>query len=298
MNTAPTSSVAMGYFGLPGSFSHEVALRAAPATTMQSFAQQADGFSGLQRGDFDRIVVPFENSIGGAVPETLDQLILMKDWERQFTVLEQWVYSVHLCLLSRSPLSKIRRIYSHFVPLQVVAGWLKRELPNAETIYVASTSAAAERAAADETAGAIGNAAAAEVYGLTLRAQNLSPARENLTRFLLVGRRNTASVSSASARTSSPHRAMVHLHLANHSGSLCDALLVFRRAKINLTQILSRPVRGRPGSHQFLLELDVPPPPFDPAPLWRRLEKVAASVHLLGVYPVRNIQSRPRSRSK
>ena len=59
-----------GYFGQPGSFSHEAALHRFTANELLDFERMSDGFAQLRAGHFDRIVVPFENSIGGAIPDT------------------------------------------------------------------------------------------------------------------------------------------------------------------------------------------------------------------------------------
>jgi len=78
------SNFPIGYFGLPGSFAHEVALKHFPKKVLESFPNMAQGFEKLKQRQLDRIVVPFENSIGGAVPDTLDQLIFWKIGEMIF----------------------------------------------------------------------------------------------------------------------------------------------------------------------------------------------------------------------
>ena len=276
----------LGYFGLPGSFAHEVSMRMAGTNRLVSFPQQPDAFAGLQKGMVARIVVPFENSVGGAVPETLDQLVLMKDWERHFSILEQWVFPVHLCLMGRmAKVAGIRRVYSHFVPLQVVGPWLRKEIPDVELVMVGSTSAAAEQAAKDPAGASVGNPAAAEVYGLKILARDLAPVRTNITRFLLIGLADQHPVWRRGQR----RRAMIYLRVRNTPGALADALLVCKRFGLNLTQILSRPIQGKPGHHQFLLELDWTLEEPRAKSFWKALQKPSASLHLLGIYPVRSV---------
>jgi chorismate mutase/prephenate dehydratase len=273
-----------GYFGQPGSFSHEAALHRFTANELLDFERMSDGFAQLRAGHFDRIVVPFENSIGGAIPDTLDQLILMQDWEKQFEILAQLVMPIRLCLMKRRSVRTIRRLYSHFVPLHVARAWIARHLPGIETIESSSTAAAAERAAADPHGAAIGNVAAGAVHRLEIIASPLVPASTNVTRFLVVGRRDHLPDDAQLARR--PHRGMVHLQLPNRPGALADVLALLKLRRINLTQILSRPVQGRVGQYRFLLEMDLPRNRATVARLWPELAHVCASLHLLGIYPV------------
>lgn len=278
----------IGYFGLPGSFTHEVAQRSYAKDELLPFHQMASGFEQLRAAEMDRIVVPFENSVGGAVPDTLDQLILLENWESVFAIVGQMVYAIELCLMSRARPGRIRRIYSHFVPLQVVRGWLEREYPSAETIVVGSTSAAAEQAAEDEAGAAVGNAAAAGVYGLRLVARNLVPPSINVTRFLEIG----LAGGRRGGRRGGPERSMAHLRLANRPGALADVLMALKRKRVNLTQLLSRPVQGQLGQYQFLVEMDVPSGMDTMDGVWRALGRKTSFLHVLGRYPVRWIGRR------
>lgn len=279
----------IGYFGLPGSFTHEVAQHSFAKHELMPFHQMASGFEQLRAAEMDRIVVPFENSIGGAVPDTLDLLILLENWESVFAIVGQMVYEVELCLMSRAKPDRIRRIYSHFVPMQVVRGWLEAAHPSAEKIVVGSTSAAAEQAAEDESGAAVGNAAAARVYGLKIIARNLVPPSTNVTRFLVIGLHDGHRQRAARG----PQRAMAHLRLPNRPGALADVLVALKRKHVNMTQLLSRPVQGQLGEYQFLVEMDVPSERSSMQGVWRALARQTSSLHILGQYPVRWIGHRP-----
>jgi len=280
-------SCRVGYFGLPGSFSHEMAICRFPDASHKSFEEMAIGFEKLRSEEMDKIVVPFENSIGGAITDTLDQLILLENWEKDFCIQEQLVYEVSLCLLGRVPISKIKRIYSHFVPLTASRPWIQKNFPSAKSILSASTSAAAKRAAKDSNGAAVGNAGAAPVYKLKVLARDITPPSTNVTRFLVVG--SHSGIGVAASHDAPSARGMVHLRLPNKSGALADVLQMLKRSRINLTQILSRPVQGKPGQHQFLLEMDLPEKgaPKKISDLWSKMKKSTRSLHLLGVYPVR-----------
>ncbi len=272
---------------MPGSFTHEVALKVFPADRHQGFAEMAEGFSALRAGRLSKIVVPFENSIGGAVPDTLDQLILLEGWSRDFAIREQVAYPIHLCLMAPAQTKNIRRVYSHFVPLHVTQPWLESHYPEAERIVVASTSTAADRAAREPDAAAVGNPAAAEVYGLKIIHRNLAHASQNVTRFLVVGKRTrTGRIPAMKGATGL--RAMVHLRLKNRVGALADTLVALKDSGFNLTQILSRPVQGRLGEHQFLIEMEVPRS-TGVQTVAALLDSSCTFLNVLGIYPHRSI---------
>jgi len=280
----------IGYLGPEGSFSHEVAQIMLPCQRLVSFTPTGVGFRKLHSGELSAVVVPFENSIGGEVPETLDHLLLMKKNYAQIRILQQWVFKVNLCLVGRPDVSlkKLKRIYSHFVPLQVVRGWLERNFPSVETVITSSTSAAARECVHDRQALAVANKAAAQVYGLKIFRKSLVPPSKNITRFLLVGKKGSLLLKPEENRDL--RRGMLHLLLMNRSGALCDALMVFKRHGVNLTQILSRPVVGSPGSYQFLVEWEEKA--SQPTTVWmKELNKATLRCWNLGIYSVCEVSS-------
>lgn len=286
----------VGYFGPEGSFTHEATRAMIPDEPLEAFSPTAQGFRLLEQGKVARIVVPFENSIGGAVPETLDQLLLAPQTPAGTAILEQWAYKINLCLLGRPSLEpkKAVRVYSHFVPLQVVRPWLEKNFPHLETVLTASTSAAAQEAARDLRGLAVANAGAAPVYGLRVIAQRLTPPNTNITRFLVIGPPDSAASAPVTraarqARAAGPQerRAMAHLRLKNRPGALADVLNVLKDQKINLTQILSRPVADKPGEYQFLIEWESD---ANCEKTLAALKRNTQYVRLLGEYPVREVR--------
>lgn len=269
----------IGYFGLPGSFAHEVALKHFPKKTLESFPNMAVGFERLKCKQFDRIVVPFENSIGGEVHDTLDQLILLGNSANDFCILEQLIYDIQLCLLSRTKLEQIKRVYSHFVPLQVVSPWLQTHLSKVERIIMSSTSAAAERAANDKQGAAVGNQMACQVYGLKMVATQLVAPKTNVTRFFVIGNSDLKS-----SKGKKQQRALIYLRLPNQPGALADVLQFLKKFEMNLTQVLSRPIYGTVGAYQFLLEVDLPKKL--PLTLWEKLGRKTSFLKVLGFYPL------------
>lgn len=168
--------------------------------------------------------------------------------------------------------------------------FLSSRLRGVETIDVSSTSRAAELAKADPTgsSAAVSSAVAASLLGLDVLARNVEDREDNTTRFFVLRRGATTTTADAPipeleevldeqrrkragpegaealvegegrggdvyARTKSlasftvPHRA---------PGALADVLESFRRARLNLTSISSRPSLAAPFRYVFFVEFE------------------------------------------
>src|ERR1700724_4180225 len=68
-------------------------------------------------------------------------------------------------------------------------GWLDDQLPDVERVAVPSNAEGARRARDERGTAAIASRAAAEIYGLTLLADEIEDRPDNTTRFLVVGRK-------------------------------------------------------------------------------------------------------------
>lgn len=189
-------------------------------------------------------VVPIENSSGGAIYETVD--ILMEQ-HPPVHIMEELSLDVKLALLGHQG-GKIKSIYSHFAPLEHCDPWLKQNYPQVQRQATTSTAAAAQMATRDMNSAALGNRRLAALYGLTVMRYPSAADVPNLTVFLLVT--GTRPVIHRRDKTT------LAVALPNKPGSLCNFLEVFRRYDVNLTKLLSRPLRGRPREYAFLVDMD------------------------------------------
>lgn len=190
-------------------------------------------FSEVDDGRADYGVTPVENSNEGIVTHTLDALLT----SNLFIVAEESL-RVRLALLSKSGrLSDIRDVYSHAHGLAQASVWLARHLPQARRHEVASTGAAASLARGRKRAAAIASESAGRAYDLKILESGIEFARQNLTRFLVLGK--SLSPRSGNDKTS------IAFYLKDRVGALNHVLRCFARRRINLTRIESRPARAR-----------------------------------------------------
>src|SRR5258708_22599512 len=138
-------AIGVSYLGPEGTFS-EQAVRKHFGRGVEAVAAASvdDAFRRCQSGAAQVTLGPAEDSTEGAVPRTLDLLLLTP-----LRICAEIELRVQQNLLSKEKdLQSVRKIYSHSQSLAQCNGWLAKNLPNAERIPVASNAEAAKRAAA------------------------------------------------------------------------------------------------------------------------------------------------------
>ncbi|MHC4125494.1 MAG: prephenate dehydratase, partial [Planctomycetota bacterium] len=106
---------------------------------------------------------------------------------------------------------------------------------------------AAQTAAAEPKAAAIGPAIAGELYGLKVICENIEDIANNVTRFLVISRED--------AKPTGEDKTAVLFSTAHKAGALVDVLEVFKKYDINLTNIESRPSRKRQWEYYFFVDI-------------------------------------------
>jgi chorismate mutase/prephenate dehydratase len=189
-------------------------------------------------------VVPIENSNEGIVSHTLDMFM-----DSELQVVAEVVLEISHNLLSRQEKrSKIRKIYSHPQGLAQCRGWLESNMPGVPVAESASTAKAAELAARDPYSAAIASEIAARMYNLNIVEKNIQDGRHNITRFLVISKEFPHKTGN--------DKTSVMFSIKHRPGSLYDVLLPFKRAKINLTKIESRPSKRKAWEYIFFVDME------------------------------------------
>jgi chorismate mutase/prephenate dehydratase len=148
--------------------------------------------------------------------------------------------------MSNSPRAKIKKLYVHPQSLAQCRGWLAKNLPRVEIVETSSNARSAELAAKEKFAAALGGILAAKKYGLKILAQDIQDNAVNATRFLVLGRQ--CSPPTGNDRTS------LMISVADKSGALHEAIAAFRKFKINMTKIESRPSKRKAWEYFFFID--------------------------------------------
>lgn len=267
----------VSYLGPVGTYSHLVAeKRYGAKCRMVPFSSVVDVCSYVAESPATRRgIVPIENSSGGAIYETID--ILLEN-SPGVNIEEELSMEVQLALLGR-PGEKIKVLYSHFAPFEHCATWLKKNLPGVDKRVVASTAIAAQTASVQRFAAALGSRRLASIYGMNVLKYPVQADIPNLTVFIAVG--GTRKLIPGANLTT------LAVILPNKPGSLCTFLEKFRNEKVNLSRLISRPIRGCPREYAFLVDIvgAVDSPAVSRA--LAQAKKVSDELRIVGSYPAR-----------
>ncbi len=274
----------IAYLGPAGTFTED-ALRGALADRSEfeplRTATIPEAILAVERGDADRALVPFENSIEGSVRSSLDTLA----FEAQgVTIVGEHDFAVRAMLIARESveLESIETVISHPQPLAQCARFLRAELPGATQRSVESTAAAVQLVSESaQPWAAIGARAAAELYGCAILREGIEDEANNVTRFVWIAPAGTEPGAGEAWKTS-----LVFSELGeDHPGALVNALREFSSREVNLTRIESRPLRLGLGRYMFFCDLEGA---LSEAPVEEAVEALrgkAESVRILGSYP-------------
>ena len=266
-------SLTIAYLGPEATFTHQAAIRRF-GSSLRYAAQKtiADVFAEVSKNRADYGVVPVENSTEGVVTHTLDMFV-----DSELKIVAQIVLPVQQCLMSKSPRAKIKKLFVHPQSLAQCRGWLQKNLPQVELIETSSNARSAELSAKEKNTGAIGGVLAAEKYGLDVLEQDIQDNAANATRFLVLGRQ--CSPPTGADRTS------LMVSISDKVGALHHALAAFRRYKINLTKIESRPSKRKAWEYFFFIDCDGHQHDRKVAKAMESLAGECSLVKVLGSYP-------------
>ena len=275
----------IAFLGPAGTFTEDALREAAPADEEIEALRTAtvhDAILAVERGEAERALVPFENSIEGSVRSTLDTLAFDTD---AVTIVGEHDFRVHAHLIAREgvELEQVAAILSHPQPLAQCAGFLREHLPGVERRSVSSTAEAVRMVGESVRPwAAIGARAAAELYGCTVLREGIEDAADNVTRFVWIAPAGATPTGKGPWRTS-----LVFSELgADHPGALVDALQEFSGRGVNLSRIESRPRRQGLGSYMFFCDLEGAMDEQPIAEALKALRAKAESVRILGSYPI------------
>ena len=229
----------VAYLGPAGTFTEDALHEARPEEVFEPLRTQTihDAILAVERGEADRALVPFENSIEGSVRSTLDALAF--DTEA-VTVVGEHDFAVRAHLIARPgvELEQIDAVLSHPQPLAQCARFLRAQLPGVELRSVSSTAAAVRMVGESERPwAAIGARSAAALYGCEILREGIEDEADNVTRFVWIAPSGTAPSGEGPWKTS-----LVFSELGeDHPGALVEALREFSDRDVNLSRIESRP---------------------------------------------------------
>jgi chorismate mutase / prephenate dehydratase len=263
----------IAFLGPLYSFSHLAAIhRFGQSVEFVPVGTIAAVFEEVHQKQCDFGLAPIENSTDGRVADTLDMFTRLR-----VRICGEVELRIHHSLLGKCPRTDVREVYSKPQALSQCRNWLAKHLPSARTIEVTSTSTAAQLASEKPGAAAISSLQAGVRYGLDVLAENIEDNPFNTTRFAVIG-------DHPSPKTGNDRTAML-FQVEHRPGALAEAMLIFKRAKLNLTWIESFPLPGPDRGYLFFVEMEA----HESDPRLRRvltaLGRKALRLEILGSFP-------------
>ncbi|MFB6183905.1 MAG: prephenate dehydratase [Haloarculaceae archaeon] len=224
--------------GPEGTYSH----RAARAVDDDiSFTESVTAIvEAVASGEYDRGVVPVENSIEGSVTESLDAFA-----EYDVAVVREIITPIRHALLAQRPEFDV--VASHAQALAQCRGYLEDNYPQARLEAVASTARGVARAREDPSVAGIGHPDNAG-EDLQVLAEDIQDRSSNATRFVVVA--PAGERSDAGSKTS-----FIVYPNVDYPGLLLEMLEPFADRDINLTRVESRPSGERLGDYVFHIDI-------------------------------------------
>ncbi len=274
----------IAFQGETGAFGEAAALRVNGEARRLGCRTFEEVFDVVEKGPATHGVVPVENAIAGTIHRNYDLLL-----EHELSIVgEVEVPVVHdLLALPGTAVGQVRRVYSHPQALAQCERFL-RTLEGVELVATSNTAGAAKLVADERLAdaAALASRRAGEAFGLAPLARGVQDFEDNVTRFLVIGRRPLPDRVN--------DKTTIVFSLRNEPGALFKALGVFALRNVDLTKLESRPFKGRPWEYLFYADLAAARDELPCARALQHLAELAPTLRVLGSYPAwRSRDTRP-----
>ncbi|MBQ2705511.1 MAG: prephenate dehydratase [Agathobacter sp.] len=233
-----------------------------------------DAMEAIKAGKADFAVLPIENSTAGIVSENYDLLVEYDNY-----IVGEQIIQIKHALLGRSEaqISDITTVYSHPQALMQCNEFLYAH-NDWEKISLKNTAVSAKKVMedGDKSHAAIASVLTADLYGLKVLDDNISNTQNNATRFIIVTNKKICAKNA--------NRISICFEIAHESGSLYHMLSHFIYNNINMTNIQSRPVKGKNWEYRFFVDFEGRLEDDGVINALRGIKEEATSMKILGTY--------------
>lgn len=273
-------STRIAYLGPAGTFTEQAVRQWDDAGDHEAWPVPtvAQAVQALADGQAHAAVVPFENSVEGSVPATL-QALLDDDRVR---IVEEVLVEVQFDLLTRAgtSLEDVQVVATHPHAAAQTRDWLARHLPGAQLVPESSTAQAARAVAEGGYDAAVASPEAARAYGLHRLAERIADRVGALTRFVVLQHDAALRAPTGADRTT-----LVALIWHNRPGALLELLEQFAVRGIDLTRLESRPTGEGLGEYCFWIDADAHASEPRMSEALLGLRRTCRDLRFLGSYP-------------
>jgi prephenate dehydratase len=229
-------------------------------------------FESLDTGIADAAVVAIENSLHGSINEVYDLLL-----EYRYPIVGEVAEHIHQCLIGQPDVAieEINIVHSHPVALSQCSVFLEEKLPLAERNewYDTAASVALVKNAGDRHQAAIASSAAAKLHNMKILAHDIQNVNQNYTRFLIIEKQPTQTVTTKSSLVVETH---------HKPGALYDILGIINNHKVNISKLQSRPSKKTVWRYMFYIDIECNASKTQT--ILTEIRSISANATLLGSY--------------
>lgn len=273
----------IAYLGPAGTFTEQAARQWAPGGAADAWPAPSvpAAVQALREGRVVEAVVPFENSVEGSVPATL-QALLDGETDDGVRITGEVLVEVQFSLLVRpgTPAERVRTVASHPHAFAQTRDWLAGHLPDAQQVPESSTARAAQAVSEGGYDAAVAAPGAAAAYGLVPAAEHIADREGAVTRFVVLRRGVDLPAPTGGDRTT-----LVVLIWQNRPGALLELLEHFATRGIDLSRLESRPTGEGLGEYCFWIDADAHLGERRMREALTGLRRTCREVRFLGSYP-------------
>lgn len=242
-------------------------------------------FDNLLTGLTDLAIIAIANNRYGFIPESFSEII---DHSNEIFIIDEFYLPIKHQLLSinGATLNNIEEVYSQSAAIGQCHKFLESELPNAKITEYIDTAASAKLISElkDPKKAAIASLNASEIYKLQVIKSNIQDDPDNITRFLVIERNNNLPHDMQNNKTTAI------LKTSQKTGSLAEALLIFKEKDINITNLHSSFIPNTTFNMQFFIEFDTGSDSVNFENIKQKLKSIGAEIKSIGSYNSRSIK--------
>ena len=267
----------VAFQGEPGANSHLAIREVYPKAEALPCATFEDAFTAIASGEADLGMIPIENSVAGRVADIHH---LMPD-SGLHIVAEHFMPVRHqLLAVKDATIKDIKTVESHVHALGQCRKVI-RQL-GIKPVVAADTAGSAREIseAGDKTRAAIATRLAAEIYKLSILAEDIEDESHNTTRFIVLAREAKWAKNDAG-----PTITTFLFRVRNVPAALYKTLGGFATNSVNMTKLESYMLDGSFTATQFYADIEGHPDDRSVQLAFEELQFFTDHFHVLGVYP-------------
>lgn len=267
--------LSIAYLGPEGTFTQEAVLKHfGHGISTLDCASIDEIFHQVEKGNAHYGVVPIENSSNGVIGTTVDML-----YSQNLKICGEVEISIHHQLMMADQFKDVKVIYAHQQALEQCGRWLKNHYPKVQLEAVASNALAARLAKDEPNAAAIASEVALGLYDLERVAKNIEDKTGNVTRFLIIGKKDNIPASGED-------KTSLLVVTKHESGALFDLLEPFKQQNINILQLAHHPILGVKWEYLFLIDVEGHQQQAHVRSALEQVNQKVLKMNILGSYPV------------